>query len=87
MKRTAKAKAKQKPAKPTEDNAQAFALAAMFAALAVIDDRLDEDNDEVGEVWQAMLADLMRDLPQGKQAQVLKTAETVLAVIDVQVRP
>ena len=87
MKRTAKAKAKQKPAKPTKDKAQAFGLAVMFAALAVIDDRLDEDGDEVSEVWQAMLADLMRDLPQGAQAQILKTAETVLAVIDVQVRP
>lgn len=86
MKRTAKAKAKQKPAKPAKDNAQAFGLAVMFAALAVIDDRLDEDGDEVSEVWQAMLADLMRDLPQGAQAQILKTAETVLAVIDVQVR-
>lgn len=86
MKRTATAKAKQKPAKPTEDNAQAFALAVMFAALAVIDDRLDEDGDEVSDVWQAMLADLMRDLPQGLQAQALKTAKTVLAVINVQVR-
>jgi hypothetical protein len=87
MKRTARAKAKQKPAKPTQDTAQAFGLAALFAALAVVDARLDEDGDEVSHVWGLMLADRLDELPESEERRVLKTAETLLAVISVQVRP
>lgn len=85
MKRTAKAK--QKPAQPKEDTEQAFGLAALLAALAVVDDRLDEDGEEVSRVWALMLADCLADLPEADERRVLKTAETLLAVISVQVRP
>ena len=87
MKRTAKTKAKQKPAKATQDTAQSFGLAALFAALAVVDARLDEDGDEVSGVWGLMLADCLGELPESEERRVLKTAETLLAVISVQVRP
>ena len=81
------AKAKQKPAQPKEDTEQAFGLAALLAALAVVDARLDEDGDEVSGVWGLMLADCLDELPESEERRVLKTAETLLAVISVQVRP
>jgi hypothetical protein len=87
MKRTAKTKAKQKPAKSTQDTAQSFGLAALLAALAVVDNRLDEDGEEVSRVWGLMLADCLGELPESDERRVLKTAETLLAVISVQVRP
>lgn len=86
MKRTATARAKQKPVKPTQDTEQAFGLAALLAALAVVDERLDEDGDEVSRVWALMLSDCLSDLPANEERRVLKTAETLLAVISVQVR-
>lgn len=87
MKRTATAKAKKKPAKPTQDTEQAFGLATLLAALAVVDDRLDEDGEEVSRVWALMLADCLADLPEADERRVLKTSETLLAIISVQVRP
>ena len=77
-----KRKAKKKP----ENVKRTFALASLFAALAVVDDRVDAEGHKADEVWQLLLAELGSELPEEKRSDVLKTAELMLAILNTQVQ-
>jgi len=77
-----KRKAKKKP----ENVKRTFALASLFAALAVVDDRIDAEGHRADEVWQILMAELGSELPEEKHGDVLKTAELLLAILNTQVQ-
>jgi hypothetical protein len=77
-----KRKAKKKP----ENVKRTFALASLFATLAVVDDRVDAEGHKADEVWQLLLAELGSELPEEKRSDVLKTAELMLAILNTQVQ-
>jgi len=86
MKRISKAKNQRSTHLSSHNAAEALALTALFAALAVVDERLDVNNEPLATTWLHMLADSGAELTKSKQGRALEVAELLLGILNVEAR-